>query len=108
MTRKILLACAGGFSTSMLVEKMKEAAATKRLAISIDACGESKVRDYLPADIVMLGPQMGHKEKEMKEIVGSNVPVTTIDMMDYGMMEGEKVLNHALKLMDKEGGHYNE
>ena len=99
MTKKILLACAGGFSTSMLVEKMKEAALSKGLDIVIDACGEGSLENYLPGDIVMLGPQMGHAEDSVKSKVGANVPVTVIDMMDYGMMDGEKVLNTALKLM---------
>jgi len=99
MTKKIILACAGGFSTSMLVEKMKEAVSNKGLDIVIDACGEGSLANYLPADIVMLGPQMGHAEDGVKAKVGPNVPVTVIDMMDYGMMDGEKVLNVALKLM---------
>lgn len=99
MTKKILLACAGGFSTSMLVEKMKETVSNKGLDIVIDACAEGSLGNYLPADIVMLGPQMGHAEDSVKKQVGSAVPVTVIDMMDYGMMEGEKVLNTALNLM---------
>lgn len=99
MTKKILLVCAGGFSTSMLVEKMKEAVSKKELDIVIDACGEGVLESYLPADIVMLGPQMGHAEDIVKEKVGPSVPVTVIDMMDYGMMDGEKVLGTALKLM---------
>ena len=99
MTKKILLACAGGFSTSMLVEKMKEAVSNKGLDIVIDACGEGSLENYLPADIVMLGPQMGHAEDGVKGKVGPNIPVTVIDMMDYGMMDGEKVLGTALKLM---------
>lgn len=99
MTKKILLACAGGFSTSMLVEKMKETVSNKGLDIVIDACGEGSLENYLPVDIVMLGPQMGHAEDGVKEKVGPSVPVTVINMMDYGMMDGEKVLNTALKLM---------
>lgn len=99
MTKKILLACAGGFSTSMLVEKMKEAVSNKGLDIVIDACGEGSLDSYLPVDIVMLGPQMGHAEDGVKGKVGPSVPVTVIDMMDYGMMDGEKVLGTALKLM---------
>ncbi|KAB7665053.1 PTS sugar transporter subunit IIB [Bacillus sp. B1-b2] len=99
MAKKILLACAGGFSTSMLVERMKDAAIAKGLEVLIDACGESKVQENLPADIVILGPQMGHKERDVKDIVGPDIPVTTIDMMDYGMMDGEKVLSKALELM---------
>lgn len=99
MTKKILLACAGGFSTSMLVEKMKEAASNRGLDVVIDACGEGSLENYLPADIVMLGPQMGHAEDGVKKKVGPSVPVTVIEMMDYGMMDGEKVLSTALKLM---------
>lgn len=100
MTKKILLACAGGFSTSMLVEKMKEAASNKGIDIVIDACGEGSLENYLPADIVMLGPQMGHAEDDVKAKVGPNIPVTVINMMDYGMMNGEKVLEDALALIN--------
>ncbi|MNN63260.1 Oligo-beta-mannoside-specific phosphotransferase enzyme IIB component [compost metagenome] len=99
MTKKILLACAGGFSTSMLVEKMKESVSKQGLDIVIDACGEGAIENYLPVDVVMLGPQLGHAEDSVKNKVGSDIPVTVIDMMDYGMMDGEKVLNTALKLM---------
>lgn len=99
MSKKILLACAGGFSTSMLVEKMKEAASKKGIDILIDACGEGAIKSNLPADIIMLGPQMGHAEDSVREKIGPEIPVTVIDMMDYGMMDGEKVLNTALKLM---------
>lgn len=101
MGKKILLACAGGFSTSMLVEKMKEVIEQKNLDYTVEACSESKITQYLPASIIMLGPQMGHMEKEVKEIVGEDIPVTTIDMQDYGMMDGEKVLEHALNLINK-------
>lgn len=99
MTKKILLVCAGGFSTSMLVERMKDAAKVNGVEVVIDACGEGVLESYLPADIIMLGPQMGHAEDGVKAKVDSNLPVTVIDMMDYGMMDGEKVLNTALKLM---------
>lgn len=99
MVKKILLVCAGGFSTSMLVEKMKEAAKQKDILISIDACGEGSLESYLPADVIMLGPQMGYAEEDVQDKVGKTVPVTVIDMMDYGMMDGEKVLLTAIELM---------
>lgn len=98
--RKILLACAGGFSTSMLVERMKEAAKNKGLEIIIDAAAESDIESQKPFDIIMLGPQMGHAEGELSKTY-PDIPVTTINMMDYGMMNGEKVLDAALKLLDK-------
>ena len=97
---KILLACAGGFSTSMLVEKMKEAAVARGLAVTIDACGDSGISGYLPVDVILLGPQMGHIEGKVKELVNNATPVTVIDMMDYGMMDGEKVLQTAIELIN--------
>lgn len=97
--KKILLACAGGFSTSMLVEKMKDAAKSQNFEVIIDACSENSIEEHLPVNIVMLGPQMGHTEPEVKKVVGDKVPVIVIDMMDYGMMDGEKVLQTAIDLM---------
>ncbi|RHK01896.1 PTS sugar transporter subunit IIB [Enterococcus casseliflavus] len=99
MAKKILLACAGGFSTSMLVENMKESAKNKQIDVIIDACSEGSIESHLPVNIVMLGPQMGHAEEGVKEKVGKEVPVTIINMSDYGMMDGEKVLNTALDLI---------
>lgn len=98
--KKILLACAGGFSTSMLVERMKEAARSKGIEVVIDAAAESDIESQKPFDIIMLGPQMGHAEGELAATYPS-IPVTTIDMMDYGMMNGEKVLNTAIELLEK-------
>ncbi|WP_068504534.1 PTS sugar transporter subunit IIB [Paenibacillus kribbensis] len=97
--KKILLACAGGFSTSMLVEKMKEAARAQNVEILIEACSESSIREHMPVDIVMLGPQMGHAEDDVKKEVGNEIPVTVINMMDYGMMNGPNVLKTALDMI---------
>ncbi|MED4958864.1 PTS sugar transporter subunit IIB [Paenibacillus macerans] len=98
--KKILLACAGGFSTSMLVERMKEAARAQNIEVLIDAVAESDIDAQAPFDIIMLGPQMGHAEAELAEAY-PQIPVATIDMADYGMMNGEKVLATAFELMEK-------
>lgn len=100
MTKKIMLACAGGYSTSMLVETMKEAASKQDLQIEIDAIPESAIPKHVDSvDIIMLGPQMGHAEEGLKKKYGDRIPITVIDMMDYGMMDGGKVLKKALELM---------
>lgn len=101
MVKKILLVCAGGFSTSMLVEKMKEVANQKGLDVLIHASGEGSFEQKLPVDVILLGPQMGHMQKSIAEKVDLGVPVRIIGMMDYGMMNGEKVLNDALDLIKK-------
>ena len=92
---KIILACAGGFSTSLLVSKMQRAAEKKGIDVEIEAIAETNVENYSDMDILLLGPQIGHRlsilEKEVK------CPVMTIDQYDYGTMNGEKVLEFALQ-----------
>ena len=50
----------------------------------------------------MLGPQVRHCLNQIKNIVDGRIPVEIIDMRDYGMMNGEKVLKRALELLDNE------
>lgn len=95
MIKKILLACAGGFSTSMLVRKMQDAATAQGLDLEILAVAEENIYEHLDSDVLLLGPQIGHKLDDLKEEL--SFPVFVVDMMDYGMMNGEKVLNEVLE-----------
>ncbi len=100
MTYKIMLACAGGFSTSMLVTQMKKAAEKKKVDADINAVAESALNNYTDLDIILLGPQVGHIKPELEEEF--SIPIRVIDQMDYGMMNGEKVLNDALEVLEGE------
>ena len=44
--KKILLLCAAGMSTSMVVKKMREAAAQQGLEIHIEAHSVETIQDY--------------------------------------------------------------
>lgn len=81
---KILLCCASGMSTSLLVEKMKRAA----------------TKQNVEADIIFLGPQVRYAKEEIQKTVGS-IPVYMIGMKDYGMMNGDSVLAQALEYLGK-------
>lgn len=97
--KKILLVCNAGMSTSMLVAKMKKEAEMKKVEVSIEAKSLSEAKkEITEVDIVLLGPQIRYELSNVKKIAGS-VPVEAIDMKDYGMMNGEKVLTHALEVM---------
>ncbi|MGL5886138.1 MAG: PTS sugar transporter subunit IIB [Bombilactobacillus sp.] len=96
---KIMLACAGGFSTSMLVTQMRKAAKKKGIEVSIDAVAESALNNYNDLDIILLGPQVGHIKPELEKEF--NIPIEVIDQLDYGMMNGKKVLNDALAVLEK-------
>ena len=96
--KKILLLCAAGMSTSMVVKKMRESAAQKGIEVQIDAHSVETITDFLNEyDLFLLGPQIRFKQPELQKMaasVGKHVDV--IDMMDYGMMRGDKILDAAL------------
>ena len=86
---KMLLACAGGLSSSMVTQKMKAAAKAQNLDLDVDATSVGNVPSMIDGvQVLLLGPQMAHKCKVM-----------VIDMMDYGRMNGEAILNKALALL---------
>lgn len=92
--KRILLACGAGMSTSILVQRMEEAAQEKGIEVMIDAVPETDIEDSTDWDILLLGPQIGHRVLEFSETLP--LPVFVIDSMDYGLMNGEGVLNFAL------------
>jgi cellobiose PTS system EIIB component len=52
--------------------------------------------------VLLLGPQVRFILNEMKNICGEkNIPVEVIDMMNYGMCNGEAILEQAIKLIEK-------
>lgn len=98
---KILLVCSAGMSTSMMVTKMKEAAAAKGIDAEIWAVADAQAQTEVEkADILMLGPQVRFLESKMKKFAGDK-PVTVINMQAYGTMNGAKVLDQALELLGK-------
>ncbi|NLZ75663.1 MAG: PTS sugar transporter subunit IIB [Erysipelotrichia bacterium] len=100
--KKILLCCAAGMSTSLLVQKMQSAAAAENFECEIEAVpftiNEPKI---LQADVVLLGPQVRFNLKSIKERYPDK-PAETIDMMAYGMCDGVKILKQAKRLLGLE------
>ncbi|EKQ55548.1 MULTISPECIES: PTS sugar transporter subunit IIB [unclassified Clostridium] len=99
----IKLFCASGMSTSVLVNKMKEAAKAKGVDAEIIAFPESQMDRHLDSmDVALLGPQVGYTLGKAKKICEpKGIPVEVIPMVDYGMMNGAKVLDLALSLIKK-------
>ncbi len=95
---KILLVCSAGMSTSLLVTKMKKAAEEKGIDVEIFALSAGEGKKILKdVDLVLLGPQVRFVKNEFVKL--ATVPVDVIDMLSYGRMEGDKVLDHALTLL---------
>lgn len=97
----ITLVCAAGMSTSLLMNKMKAAAKEKGIEVTIDAMSEAAFAKYDgPTDVLLLGPQISYLLDEMKkEYEPKGIKITVVNMADYGMMNGGKVLTDALALL---------
>lgn len=98
--KTIMLVCSAGMSTSLLVAKMQKAAEADgqdaKIFATAAADADNKIASEHP-DILMLGPQVRFMLDDFKKRV--DIPVEVINMQDYGMMRGEKVLQHALDVI---------
>ncbi|WP_332646955.1 PTS sugar transporter subunit IIB [Lysinibacillus sp. 54212] len=101
--KNIVLVCVAGMSTSLLVTKMQKAAQERNVEADIYAIAENEVDKVLTSkkvDVLLLGPQVrylkGSFESKYEHL---KMPIDSINMADYGMMNGENVLKQALKLI---------
>lgn len=101
--KKIYLFCSAGMSTSMLASKMQGVANSHDLPIEVEAFPDGKIGQIVEErhpDVILLGPQVKYRYQEIVEKFGSTgIPIQVIDQTAYGMMDGEKVLKTAIKLM---------
>ena len=95
----ITLLCNLGMSTSMLVDKLTEAAKAKGITAKVDALPFNNAEESIDAtDILLLGPQVRYLLPKFQKDYGGKIPV--IDVMnftDYALINAEKILDEALK-----------
>ncbi|MCW6679153.1 PTS sugar transporter subunit IIB [Anaerococcus sp. NML200574] len=93
----ILLVCAGGMSTSILMKKMEKFWAEKGVDLNIKAVGvsayEENAKDF---DVILMGPQVRYKLDEVKEKTG--LPTEMINGMDYAMGNCENIFKQVEKM----------
>lgn len=102
--KTIMLVCSAGMSTSLLVTKMQKEAESRNIEADIFAISASEVDSVMAKksiDVLLLGPQVRYMKAQFEtKLKSENIPVDSIDMKDYGMMNGEKVLTRALELIE--------
>ncbi|MBQ3411237.1 MAG: PTS sugar transporter subunit IIB [Bacillus sp. (in: Bacteria)] len=96
----ILLCCAAGMSTSMVVRKIKEEAMKQGKYYKIKAVDSERVKlEIKNADVVLIVPQVKYLFPAVEFLANSyNIPVAIIDQRDYGMCDGLRVLKQAEQL----------
>ena len=99
----IMLTCSAGMSTSLLVLHMQDEAKKRGLEANIWAVSETTVRkEYAEKqiDCILVGPQLRYLMNQVKTQTENSIPVELIDMRTYGMMDGKKALDQALKAIE--------
>lgn len=98
MTKKVLLICSAGMSTSMLVKKMSDYARKNQIDIEAKAMGMAEAKpDIKNWDCVMIGPQVSFILKDIKQI--TTAPVELIPASIYALAKGEEAVKMALKML---------
>lgn len=82
---KVLLVCAAGMSTSILMKKLEKYAAEQGIEFEISATGVSNAAvDCAGADCVLMGPQVSYQKANVEKAVDP-IPVAVIPPADYGI-----------------------
>lgn len=98
---KVLLCCAGGLSSSILMRKMKTWADGHGEDLDIIAVGVSEAMEIWQDsyECVLLAPQVSYRLKEMREEI--KVPVVEVPSLDYAIGNAENVMKVVHKALDK-------
>lgn len=101
--KKILLVCGNGASSGFLAANMRKYSQKNDLDISVEAHSQTELADYIDDfDVVLVGPHLKFMLDDLKTIAdSSNVPISTIDQMTYGTLDGGKAVQFALKLLEE-------
>lgn len=99
--KKVLIVCALGMSSSLLVTRTQEVAKKRNVDVIIESDREANVRTHLDSfSVVLLGPQIRHLlGKIQKAAEGKDIRVEMIEMSDYGRLDGNAVLDQILELI---------
>jgi len=99
---KVLLVCAGGMSTSILMKKLQKYADEKGLGLEkIVARGISDYEEvYKDFDVILVGPQVSYKQADIQKRVGDK-PVAVIAPQDYALGNAEKIFAKISELLSK-------
>ena len=99
---KILLICANGLSTSILMNKMQKWGKEKNIELEVKAVPMSEYLNvYKNFDCILIGPQISYQYNEIKANA-IDVPVEKISPMDYGMSNVENIMKQVKACLGQE------
>lgn len=102
---RIILACVGGMSTTLLANNIEKEARERALDIAVEAMSTSALdeRQWRSADVVLLGPQVRYQLEEVAQKGAQyHVPVEAIPPQDYAMANAQHVIEQAQTLAENQ------
>ena len=99
----VLISCAGGFSSSLVISKVREAAKKKNVEVNAWAINSGDFDANVDkADIVLVAPQIQYMYSQFKEKSDKrNIPCLMVSQQDYGRCNGEHILETVLEALKK-------
>lgn len=98
---KVLLVCAGGLSTSILMKKMTKYAAEKGFELEVKAVGVGEyAEEYKNYEVILVGPQVSYKKDEIAE--KTQLPTMVINQMDYALGNVENIFKAVDKILPQQ------
>ena len=102
---KVVLVCAAGMSSSLLEEKIRQVAAASGQLMELKAVDATTMSlwDYEKdtMDVILVAPQVRFKKRGIiKQAEPYGVIVTDIDTIAYGMVDGEKIFEQVLEVLE--------
>jgi PTS system cellobiose-specific IIB component len=98
---KVVLVCAAGMSSSLIEEKIRQAAAAVGKDMELRAVDATRMAlwDYEQdrMDVILVAPQVRFKKKSILEKAEPlGIIVQDIDTIAYGMCDGEKIFSQVM------------
>jgi PTS system cellobiose-specific IIB component len=98
---RVVLVCAAGMSSSLIEEKIRQAAAAAGMPMELKAVDATSMgfwdyeRDHV--DVILVAPQVRFKKRSILEKAEPlGIIVQDIDTVAYGMVDGEKIFAQVL------------
>lgn len=105
--KRILICCAAGMSSSILVKSMRDTASDLNMNIKIGAINVGNIDKYIgKVDYILLAPQIEYEYKNiLRKAESYDVEVLKITPKEYGRLEGKSLLlriHNDLNILEEE------
>lgn len=98
----ILLCCGAGMSSGFLAQQMRNSAKKRGISAVIRAKNQNDLEGNLEdVHILLVGPHLAYAKEDFESKCSPyGIPVVIIDKDIYGQLDGMRMLNDAIQIID--------